>query len=296
MSDRAYYEILGLTPTADGTMVDQAYWHLARKYQQLATTNARGQRLLDDLNEAYGVLGNPRLRKEYDAFRDDVLVGKGVIGPVLSKPKKRQKRVVEEEASAPRERRLRAPGLPDGSLVYAAAAAIAVAGSVGAVVLGAAALGFVALGLAVCVAAVPLVRSRVRLSMPELSMPELTMPAMPRPNIALPKVSLPDISEISLPDVKAPKPDLSRVSQHLAATRDEAIDPDELRASTAAVIARWRKSMGLRVLPGQAVPDDEPSTDLVEIVDTERQLEESAGEPLAAVIDILRGAHKKPVS
>lgn len=295
MSDRDYYEVLGLTPRADGTMVDQAYWHLARKYQQLAMTNARGQRLLDDLNEAYGVLGNPRLRKEYDAFRDDVLVGKGVIGPVLAKPKKREKQAAEE-ATPPRERRPRAPGLPNGSRVYAGAAAIAIAGAAGAVVLGAAALGFAALGLAVCVAAVPLVRSRVRLSMPELSMPELTMPAMPRPNIALPKVTLPDISDISLPDVKTPKPDLSRVSQHLAAGREEAIDPDELRASTAAVIARWRKSMGLRVLPGQALPDEEPSTDLVEIVDTERQIEESAGEPLAAVIDILRGAHKKPVS
>ncbi|HEX5479303.1 MAG TPA: DnaJ domain-containing protein [Dehalococcoidia bacterium] len=294
MSDRDYYEVLGLTPRADGTMVDQAYWHLARKYQQLATTNARGRRLLDDLNEAYGVLGNPRLRKEYDAFRDDVLVGKGVIGPVLSKPKKREQQA-EDAAAAPRASRRRAPKLPEGSRVYAAAAAIAVLGAAGAVVLGAAALGFAALGLAVCVAAVPVVRSRVRLSMPELSMPELTLPAMPRPNIALPKVTLPDISAISLPDVTAPKPDLSRVSQHLAASREEAIDPDELRASTAAVIARWRKSMGLRVLPGQALPDDEPSTDLVEIVDTERQIEESAGEPLAAVIDILRGAHKKPV-
>ena len=55
MSDRDYYEILGLTPTADGTMVDQAYWHLARKYQGLAATNPRAQYLLDELNEAYGV-------------------------------------------------------------------------------------------------------------------------------------------------------------------------------------------------------------------------------------------------
>ena len=290
MSDRDYYEVLGLTPRADGTMVDQAYWHLARKYQQLATTNARGRWLLDELNEAYGVLGNPRLRAEYDAFRDDVLVGKGVIGPVLSKPKKHAKQE-EQPPAAPRPWRLHAPKLPEGWRIYGGAAAIAVFGAAGAVVFGVAPLGFAALAVAVCVAAVPAVRSRVRLRMPQLTMPE-----MPRPSITLPKVTLPDISEMSLPDVRAARPDLSRVSQHLAAGRDEAIDPDELRASTAAVIARWRKSMGLRVLPGQALPADEPSTDLVEIVDTERQLEASSEEPLAAVIDILRGAHKKPVS
>ena len=114
MSDRDYYEVLGLTPRADGTMVDQAYWHLARKYQQLATTNARGRRLLEELNESYGVLGNPRLRKEYDAFRDDVLVAKGVIGPVLAKPKKRTKQPSQPPADEPRERRVTAPHLPNG--------------------------------------------------------------------------------------------------------------------------------------------------------------------------------------
>ena len=97
-----------------------------------------------------------------------------------------------------------------------------------------------------------------------------------------------------MPALTSAKPDFSRVSQQLS-DRDAALDPDELRASTAAVIARWRKSMGLRVLPGQEIRD-EPSTDLVEIVETERQLDVDASEPLAAVIDILRGAHKKPVS
>src|SRR3974377_1130861 len=87
MSDRDYYELLGLTPRADGAMVDQAYWHLARKYQMLAVTNPRARTMLDELNEAYGVLGNPRLREQYDAFRDDVLIRKGMIRPVVSRPK-----------------------------------------------------------------------------------------------------------------------------------------------------------------------------------------------------------------
>ena len=66
MTSRNYYEVLGLAAFADGGMVDQAYWHLAKTYQTLAVSDPRARRLLDELNEAYGVLGTPRLREEYD--------------------------------------------------------------------------------------------------------------------------------------------------------------------------------------------------------------------------------------
>jgi curved DNA-binding protein CbpA len=66
MTSRNYYEVLGLMPFADGVAVDQAYWHLAKTYQTLAVSDPRARRMLDDLNEAYGVLGTPRLREEYD--------------------------------------------------------------------------------------------------------------------------------------------------------------------------------------------------------------------------------------
>jgi curved DNA-binding protein CbpA len=67
MTTRTHYEVLGLAPGADGAMVDQAYWHLAKTYQQLAPQDPRAEQLLDELNEAYGILGTPRLREEYDA-------------------------------------------------------------------------------------------------------------------------------------------------------------------------------------------------------------------------------------
>jgi len=66
MSTRNYYEVLGLAQFADGVMVDQAYWHLAKTYQTLAVADPRARLLLDELNEAYAVLGTPRLREEYD--------------------------------------------------------------------------------------------------------------------------------------------------------------------------------------------------------------------------------------
>ncbi len=66
MESQELYEVLGLQPFADGAMVDQAYWHLAKSFQTLAITDPRARQSLDDLNDAYGVLGTPRLREEYD--------------------------------------------------------------------------------------------------------------------------------------------------------------------------------------------------------------------------------------
>jgi curved DNA-binding protein CbpA len=47
-------------------MVDQAYWHLAKTYQNQSVADPRSRILLDELNDAYAVLGTPRLRDEYD--------------------------------------------------------------------------------------------------------------------------------------------------------------------------------------------------------------------------------------
>ncbi|MBF6599377.1 MAG: DnaJ domain-containing protein [Dehalococcoidia bacterium] len=280
MSDRDYYEVLGLTPRADGTMVDQAYWHLARKYQALSTTNARGRRLLDELNEAYGVLGNARLRREYDAFRDDVLVGGGVIGPVRSKPK-------------PRSRSSDRPSPASGAVrtlarlrVGAMLALAGVGGIAAAVVLGRPAVGEAALAAVAAIAAFVLLRNRVHIAMPALSMP------------GLPSLSMPSMPQVSMPEMKAPNLNLAQVGEAFARTgQDEPLDADELHASTAAVIARWRTRMGLttplRDLSAVDAPSDTtPSTALVEIVESERELEETESEPLRAVIDILRGAHR----
>jgi curved DNA-binding protein CbpA len=67
MTAETYYETLGLAPFAEGAIVDQAYWHLAKTYQALVDTDPRARQALDDLNAAYAVLGTPRLREEYDA-------------------------------------------------------------------------------------------------------------------------------------------------------------------------------------------------------------------------------------
>lgn len=280
MSDRDYYEILGLTPRADGAMVDQAYWHLARKYQGLAATNVRAQYLLDELNEAYGVLGNPRLREQYDAFRDDVLLRQGMIRPVRSKPLDKKH---ADKAAAPKAAHSLA--LPKDAPIYGLAGLMAVLALAGmwqgvSVMIAGPAL---AAGLGLIL--VPFAKRRIDSaslsmpSMPSMNMPAVNMPAMP--TIQAPKLQAPKLSMPSLSD--AP----------LVGARDEGgIDADTLRASTAATIARWRKSVGLKHIDTSlGAPMDGPDHTLVDIVQSEREVEESS-EPLNAVLDILRGSSR----
>ncbi|TAK55569.1 MAG: hypothetical protein EPO22_14380 [Dehalococcoidia bacterium] len=281
MSDRDYYELLGLTPRADGAMVDQAYWHLARKYQMLAVTNPRARIMLDELNEAYGVLGNPRLREQYDAFRDDVLIRKGMIRPVVSRPKTPPAPPAKRTAPAspsdrPAARRMALPSvavkLPKlgrdewrslgvGGVILALALAGAWQGVNALFVIGALVVGL-------AMALTPVLKRQladVNLSLPAVSIPHLEMP------------KLPEIGVQRLRDV-------------VAVPKDEPAGPEEIRQSTAAMISRWRNSVGLvPEAPGDAA-ERKPSTKLVEIVETERKLHESDDEPLAAVMDILRGS------
>ena len=279
MSDRDYYEILGLTPRADGAMVDQAYWHLARKYQALATTNDRAQYMLDQLNEAYGVLGNPKLREQYDAFRDDVLIQRGMIKPVKAKQPKKSKSTQPTEQRDSGDFALPKVHLENGR-TYAVAAII--------VLLACAAawqgVSFVLAG-ALMVAGLVLALSPAlrRIKMP-------SMPSMDMPNVSVPSVSMPSVGMPSISAPKLSRPTMPEVPLGAGVSRDEPIDADELHDSTAATIARWRKSVGLQASRRGEEPPDQT---LVEIFESEKEIE-SADEPLAAVLDILRGSRTVP--
>jgi len=70
MPERDHYEVLKLHPSADHTMVQQAYWHLARKYKAAMDRDAFMEHAVDELNEAFLVLGSPELRADYDLKRN----------------------------------------------------------------------------------------------------------------------------------------------------------------------------------------------------------------------------------
>jgi hypothetical protein len=64
---------------------------------------------------------------------------------------------------------------------------------------------------------------------------------------------------------------------------------DDLRLSTASIVGRMRQTAAPDVLK-----ESSPDTTLVDIFQSEKDVEES-GEPLAAVLDVLRGS-REPAS
>jgi curved DNA-binding protein CbpA len=71
MSGQDYYEVLKIHPSADHEMVAQAYWHLARKYNATSAYDLGATKRLEELNEAFAVLGSPDQRADYNRSRTE---------------------------------------------------------------------------------------------------------------------------------------------------------------------------------------------------------------------------------
>lgn len=96
-----YYLILQLHPEADAAMVDAAYWHLARRYNQACVDDPSATAKLDDLNEAYTVLGSAERREAYNRARSAVL-GAGVLpSPAPPEPEPAPLAVLEKQRPRP---------------------------------------------------------------------------------------------------------------------------------------------------------------------------------------------------
>ncbi len=79
-----YCLILQVHPEADADMVEAAYWHLARRYNDESSYDPNAKAKLDDLNEAYSVLGAPTRRPAYFTLRNAEL-GEGAL-PIAPLP------------------------------------------------------------------------------------------------------------------------------------------------------------------------------------------------------------------
>ena len=114
-----YCLILQVHPEADAGMVEAAYWHLARRYNEAAPRDPSARAKLDELNEAYSVLGSPERHESYLRLRAQVL-GEGTLPAPppppepLPLPVMRRQRQQPSTATAADERdaRLRLPRLP----------------------------------------------------------------------------------------------------------------------------------------------------------------------------------------
>lgn len=68
MAKRDYYEILGISKTADEKEIKSAYRRLAKKYHPDVSTESNAEAKFKEIQEAYAVLSDTTQRSKYDQF------------------------------------------------------------------------------------------------------------------------------------------------------------------------------------------------------------------------------------
>jgi curved DNA-binding protein CbpA len=247
--DKDYYAILHLDPSADAKMVEHAYWHLARALQAAAHTDPSAYERLERLNEAYSVLGTPALRAEYDRARRST--------PPEPAP---------EEPKEPREAERPAPTVPvekPRTATRVSLRTVAVPSWQGAVTAGS--LFAVAIVALLAGASPTLVLPLLAAGMALALVPTLrrlpSVPASARFRLSAPlrRWRAPR-ADFPRPSGAHTRPTAPRVTRP-AHRRQPAIDAADLRASTAATIARWRKGAEAAppLRPGSSSEEATPS-------------------------------------
>ena len=76
-----YYEILGVSRSADKEEIKRAYRRLARKYHPDVNKEAGAEERFKEINRAYEVLSEPEIRARYDRFGEAGVSGAGAGVP-----------------------------------------------------------------------------------------------------------------------------------------------------------------------------------------------------------------------
>jgi molecular chaperone DnaJ len=74
---RDYYEILGVSRSAEKEEIKQSYRRLARKYHPDVNKDAGAEEQFKDISQAYEVLSEPETRARYDRFGEAGISGGG---------------------------------------------------------------------------------------------------------------------------------------------------------------------------------------------------------------------------
>eukprot|EP00591_Stephanopyxis_turris_P014464 CAMPEP_0195538860 /NCGR_PEP_ID=MMETSP0794_2-20130614/49753_1 /TAXON_ID=515487 /ORGANISM="Stephanopyxis turris, Strain CCMP 815" /LENGTH=445 /DNA_ID=CAMNT_0040672871 /DNA_START=454 /DNA_END=1791 /DNA_ORIENTATION=- len=66
VKETAYYDVLGVSPDANEGKIKRAYYVKARKYHPDKNDSSEAKEMFQKIGEAYQVLSDPKLRKQYD--------------------------------------------------------------------------------------------------------------------------------------------------------------------------------------------------------------------------------------
>ncbi|KNF09357.1 chaperone protein DnaJ [Gottschalkia purinilytica] len=81
MSKRDYYEVLGVSKSANDQEIKRAYRKLAKQYHpDLNPDNKEAEQKFKEVNEAYEVLSDPQKKSQYDRFGHAGMNGQGGFG------------------------------------------------------------------------------------------------------------------------------------------------------------------------------------------------------------------------
>ncbi len=80
MTNRDFYEILGVPRNASTEDIKTAFRKLARQYHPDVSKEANAEERFKEINEAYGVLSDPEKRRRYDQFGRQGLGDMGGVG------------------------------------------------------------------------------------------------------------------------------------------------------------------------------------------------------------------------
>jgi hypothetical protein len=159
-----YCLVLQVHPEADAVMIDNAYWHLAKRYNEAAAYDPKAREKLEELNEAYIVLGSAERREAYMIERARML-GEGALPEppvpekaplplsVMNRQRPREREAPDVDSSRPVRLRasrtiavgaVLAAGLMTAASMAIASPIVAVAVGGGVLVAGAVLLGAVA--------------------------------------------------------------------------------------------------------------------------------------------------------
>jgi len=68
VTDKDYYEILGVARDDNSSEIKKAYRRLALKWHPDRNKSAEAEKRFKEINEAYEILSNPKKRQAYDQF------------------------------------------------------------------------------------------------------------------------------------------------------------------------------------------------------------------------------------